>query len=183
VGYRTTGSLKDPLSYKPACCRRRLWASRGTLRCACGCRRCAGRESRLFQNGEGTSERPFGSRSRARPLAVEDPGGPGRPRGASPKVARKPRGGWPPGRGGAAGGGTASGRMKPKRGANPSASGEQPAGGFGLRVREAPRTGLRVARTTRRGSDRREVRSRRAANVAGATDLVRGADGPGGSNP
>lgn len=83
----------------------------------------------LSQYGEGTLEGLLDSRSRARPLVVEDPGGPGRLQGASPKAVRKPRGGWPPDRGGATGGGRAPGRMKPRRGASPTVpANSRPAG-------------------------------------------------------
>jgi len=118
VGYRSAGSPKDPLFHKPTCHRRRLQVGRGTLRTVGERRRCGGGESRLFHNGERTSERLLGSWSRARPVVVEDPGGPGRLRGASSKAARKPMGGWPPYRGGAAVGQKTSRREKPRRGAD-----------------------------------------------------------------
>jgi hypothetical protein len=137
---------------------------------------------RLFHNGEGTSKGLLGSRSRARLFVVEHPGGRERLQGASPNAVRKPRGGWP--RLGAArrmAEGPREGEAQEGIGLRGSANSRTR--GTGLRGREALRTGLRIALPNGRGSDRREVRSRRAVNVVEATGLERGTDGPGGTNP
>jgi hypothetical protein len=86
-------------------------------------------------------------------------------------------------------GGRRDGRRKGPRedeaqeGSAPAGAGEQPVGGSGLRGREAPRTGRRVARRFGRDPGRGEVRSARVSNVVGVTGLVRGTGGPGGANP
>jgi hypothetical protein len=158
----------------------------------------------LSQYGEGTLEGLLDSRSRARPLVVEDPGGPGRWQDASPKAVRKPRGGWPPDRGGATGGGRAPGRMKPRRGAIPtvlvnnrsagsdSGDGKPRGRGGGSRagsVRPWPPRGAQLAGLQRRGGDgprKRHRRTRRSKSLKGEAQersgLKDGREGARGAN-